>query len=155
VVAEEVRNLAQKSAEAVKNTTDLIAREQRRISDGVDISNKVSSILAEINGSVDNVGTVIAEVSTASQEQSRGIEQVNKAVVEMEKTTQNFSVTAEKSAMSVEGLSAQTQELNEMVEELSRFVGLAERQANQEITAPVEYSKSQAYLRRRSDFNHR
>jgi methyl-accepting chemotaxis protein len=136
VVAEEVRDLAQKSAAAVKNTADLIASQQKSVNEGVDITNKVSSILMEINTNVNKVVTVISEVSTASQEQSRGIDEVSKAVSEMEKTIHNVSVNAEKSALSVEGLSAQTKELHGMVAELSRFVGLKDVLINNGVSTP-------------------
>jgi methyl-accepting chemotaxis protein len=155
VVAEEVRNLAQKSAEAAKNTADLIAGEQKSVNDGVDISNRASAIFTEIDDNINKAGTMVSEISTASLEQSKGIEQVSKAISEMEQVTQNVSISAEKSAQSVEGLSAQTRALNGMVEELSKFVGLGEGKINHQKNLPVEYSKPQAHLRDRSGFRRR
>ena len=123
VVAEEVRNLAQRSAEAAKNTATLIAQSQDNANNGVVVSEEVGNILKEIAVSVQKVTQLIAEVSSASDEQSQGISQVSSAVSQMDQVTQSNAASAEESASASEELSSQATELNEMVNELNMLIG--------------------------------
>ena len=115
VVAEEVRNLAQRSAQAAKETSAKIEGSVTRTHQGVQISEQVASVLSEIVEKVQTVDHLVAEVTAASQEQTQGIEQVTTAVGEMDKVTQSNAANAEESASAAETLSAQSRELNEAV----------------------------------------
>ena len=115
VVAEEVRNLAQRSAEAAKDTSELIAESQINADNGVNVSQEVASILSEISKTVDNVTNLIAEVTAASVEQSEGINQVNIAISQVDQVTQSNAANAEESASASEELSSQAEELKDMV----------------------------------------
>ncbi len=123
VVAEEVRNLAQRSAEAAKNTANLIDESQQNADNGVGVSGEVAQILDKVIESVQKVAQLIAEVSAASGEQSQGIDQVNTAVAQMDQVTQQNAANAEESASASEELSSQAQNLNAMVAELVGLVG--------------------------------
>lgn len=122
VVAEEVRSLAQRSAEAAKNTTAMIEESQLTAAKGVASSNEVAETLQQIAGSVDKVTMLVAEIAAASVEQAQGIEQVNVAVAQMDRVTQGNAANAEESASASEELSAQARELKEMVNVLTRTV---------------------------------
>ncbi len=115
VVAEEVRSLAQRSAEAAKNTSALIEESQQRADKGVNTSLEVAEALALIAESVNNVTRLAAEIAAASEEQAQGIEQVNASVAQMDRVTQSNAANAEESASASEELSAQAKELMEMV----------------------------------------
>ena len=123
VVAEEVRNLAQRSAEAAKDTAELIEGSQTNTENGVRMTKEVSEILKEIAGSSKKVKQLVSEVSSASEEQAQGIEQVNTAITQMDKVTQSSAANAEESASASEELSAQAVDLNNMVEVLINIVG--------------------------------
>ena len=123
VVAEEVRNLAQRSALAAKNTAQLIEESQSNAEHGVTVTKNVSEILKEIAGSSHKVKTLIGEVSTASEEQSQGIIQVNSAITQMDQITQSSAANAEESASASEELSSQASELKNMVDILIDVVG--------------------------------
>ncbi len=123
VVAEEVRNLALRSAEAAKNTSDLIEQSQRNADNGVTVTRDVASILEEIVEASKKVAQVSSEVSNATDEQVQGIDQVNKAVEMMDTSTQTIAANAEESASSSEELNAQATELNTMVNVLIGIVG--------------------------------
>jgi methyl-accepting chemotaxis protein len=123
VVAEEVRNLAQRSAEAAKNTANLIEGSQKNAENGVIVSVEVGKSLEQISERVQKVAQLIGEVSAASQEQSQGIDQVNTAVAQMDKVTQSNAANAEESASASEELSGQAQNLNAMVNQLMGIVG--------------------------------
>jgi len=115
VVAEEVRNLAMRSAEAAKNTADLIEGTVKKVKGGSDLVEKTNGEFNEVAGSVTKVAELVSEINAASNEQAQGIEQVNKAVGEMDKVTQQNAANAEESASASEEMSAQAQELNSMI----------------------------------------
>src|SRR5207244_3670763 len=75
VVAEEVRNLAMRSAEAAKHTANLIEESVKNADGGVALNQEVLSNLQEINGQIEKVSEVVAEIAAASDQQSQGVEQ--------------------------------------------------------------------------------
>jgi methyl-accepting chemotaxis protein len=113
--AEEVRNLAQRSAEAAKNTANMIEESVRNAVDGVTIASEVARSFDEITDSNAKVNNLITEIAAASQEQSQGIEQINIAVTQMDKVTQQNAANSEESASAAEELSSQSEELQQMV----------------------------------------
>jgi len=122
VVAEEVRNLAQRSAQSAKETAGKIEDSVRKSEHGVQICGKVAQSLSEIVGKARQVDTLVAEIAEASREQTQGIEQVNTAVTQMDKVTQSNAAGAEESAAAAEELSAQSVVLQESVSELLALV---------------------------------
>jgi methyl-accepting chemotaxis protein len=99
VVAEEVRNLAQRSAQAAKETAAKIEDSISRSEAGVEVSRKVAQRLDEIVTRARDVDELVAEIATASREQSQGIDQVNIAVTEMDKVTLNTQAAMLKEAV--------------------------------------------------------
>jgi len=123
VVAEEVRNLALRSAEAAKNTAVLIDGTVKKIKSGSELVAETNNAFAKVAESSSKVGELIAEVTAASNEQAQGIEQTNTAVAEMDKVTQQNAANAEESASASEELSAQAEQMMGVVGELSALVG--------------------------------
>ena len=122
VVAEEVRNLAQRSAQSAKETAGKIEDSVKKSEHGVRICGKVARSLSEIVAKARQVDTLVAEIAQASQEQTQGIDQVNTAVSQMDKVTQSNAAGAEESAAAAEELSAQAVVLQESVAELLALV---------------------------------
>lgn len=122
VVAEEVRNLAQRSAQAAKDTGEIIERNINLSDRGVEVSNKVGESLAEITIQAQKVNELMDEIAAASQEQAQGILQVNRAISQMENVTQENAATAEQSAASSEELSSQALALQDVVRRLLRLI---------------------------------
>jgi len=118
VVAEEVRRLAQRSAEAAKTTAQLIEESQKHAEEGVQVSQEVADVLEKITQNVEKVATLIGEVTAASNEQAQGIEQINQAVGQMNQVIQSNAANSEEAAAASEELSAQAEELNRMVDVL-------------------------------------
>ena len=123
VVAEEVRNLAMRSAEAAKNASAMIEESVKNSESGVNIAGEVASMLEEITTASGKVNDLVAEIAAASQEQAQGIEQVNTAVTQMDKVTQQNAANAEESASASEELNAQAAQMNTIVGELMALVG--------------------------------
>ena len=122
VVAEEVRNLAQRCAHAAKETAGKIEDAVQKSAVGADISAKVARSLEEIVGKARQVDAMAGEVAAASQEQSQGIAQVNAAVTRVDKVTQSNAASAEESAAAAEELTAQAEALKEAIAELLQLV---------------------------------
>ncbi|NWF72656.1 MAG: HAMP domain-containing protein [Nitrospirae bacterium] len=115
VVATEVRNLAQRSAQAAKEIKGLIHESIARVTEGSDLVNRSGKTLEEIVASVKHVSDIIAEISAASQEQASGIDQVNKAVIQMDQTTQQNAALVEETTSASQCLTGQAKELMSMV----------------------------------------
>jgi len=123
VVAEEVRNLAQRSAQAAKETAAKIENAIGRTAQGVEISNKVALTLNEIVAKARGMDDLATEVASASQEQTQGIGQINAAVGEMDKVTQSNAASAEQSAAAAQELNAQAGAMRQAVAELQGLMG--------------------------------
>ncbi len=122
VVAEEVRNLAGKSAQAAKDTAEIIDRNIVLSEQGVEISDDVKVSLEEITTKTTSVNQLMGEIAAASEEQSKGTAQVTEAIGQMEKVVQMNAATAEESAASATELQTQAQALEGVVAELNKLV---------------------------------
>ena len=137
VVAEEVRSLAQRSAEAAKNTASLIEESQKNADGGVRVSTEVGEILKRIFEAAQKVTQLSAEVSTGSLEQAQGIEQINTAVAQMDKVVQGNAANAEESASASETLSAQAHDLSRQVGVLVAIVHGSGRRSETDAAQPA------------------
>lgn len=115
VVAEEVRSLAARSAEAAKNTTDLIEGSVNKVQQGTKIANDTAAALSEIVTGIEKSANLVVDIATASNEQATGIAQINRGIEQVSQVVQNNSATAEESAAASEELSGQALLLKEMV----------------------------------------
>ena len=122
VVAEEVRALAQRAAQAARETAGKIEGAITKTAQGVEISSKVSVSLAEIVEKVRQVDELVAEVSTASHEQNQGVKQISTAVNQMDQVVQSNAAGAEESASASEELTAQSLTLQHIVDELHTLI---------------------------------
>jgi len=115
VVAGEVRNLAQRSAEAAKEIKKLINDSAERVASGSELAETAGATMSEIMASVQKVTTIIGAISTASAEQEHGIEQVNAAISEMDDVTQQNAALVEEAAAAAAAMQAQARELAQLV----------------------------------------
>ncbi|MBI5767324.1 MAG: hypothetical protein HZA93_05975 [Verrucomicrobia bacterium] len=123
VVAEEVRSLAQRSAQSAEETAMKIEDSVSRSEHGVRISAKVGQSFEEIVVKARRVDELVAEIATASNEQNQGIGQVTTAVAQMDKVTQSNAAGAEEAASAAEELNAQAEMMRESVRNLQTLVG--------------------------------
>jgi methyl-accepting chemotaxis protein len=116
VVAGEVRNLAQRSAEAAKEIKGLIGSSVDKVEAGSRLVAEAGQTMSEIVGSVQRVSDIIGEITAASGEQSDGIGQVNVAVNQLDQMTQQNAALVEESAAAAESLKDQAHRLAQVVQ---------------------------------------
>jgi methyl-accepting chemotaxis protein/methyl-accepting chemotaxis protein-1 (serine sensor receptor) len=127
VVAEEVRNLAQRSAQAAKDTALLIEDSIQKSGEGSRKLGEVAVSIQAITEGATQVRTLVDEVDASSREQAKGIGQISKAIAQMDTVTQQTAANAEESASASEELNAQSQALMAVVDQLSTLVGAQSR----------------------------
>jgi len=116
VVAGEVRNLAQRSAEAAKEIKGLIGTSVDKVEVGSRLVADAGQTMEEIVGSVQRVSDIIGEITAAAGEQSEGIGQVNTAVNQLDQMTQQNAALVEQSAAAAQSLKDQANRLAEVVQ---------------------------------------
>jgi len=111
VVASEVRALAQRVTAAAAEVRGLIAESVERVGDGSRQVDSLGVTLKDLQGSVEKVRQLVAEITAASTHQSESIVQVNQAVHAIDSTTQQNSALVEEVAAAAQSLSGQTDAL--------------------------------------------
>jgi methyl-accepting chemotaxis protein len=104
VVAAEVRNLAQRSAQAAREIKGLIAESVQQVEGGARLADAAGRTMEQIVTSVRRVSELIAEIAAASEEQRSGIEQVNTAIGQMDQVVQKNAALVEQTTQSTEVL---------------------------------------------------
>ena len=115
VVAQEVRALAQRSAEAAKEIKTLIASSSSQVQRGVKLVGETGLALDGIVSKVVDIDTLISEIASSSQEQSTGLNQVNTAVNQMDQVTQQNAAMVEEATAAANSLKTETAELSRLV----------------------------------------
>ena len=118
VVATEVRNLAQRSAEAAREIKALISTSVERVEQGVSLVDQTGRSVGEVVESIRRVSDIVAQISAASAEQSTGVAQVGQAVTQMDRATQQNAALVEQSAAAAGTLKSQAEQL---VDAVARF----------------------------------
>jgi methyl-accepting chemotaxis protein len=122
VVAQEVRNLAAKSAKAAAETSEIIEKNIVLTKSSSTASREVSEILGIIVSEFDKLNEMIKEVSAASEEQSNGIKQINIAVNQIDTTTQSNAAVAEQAEASATELTNSAKNLADVTAEISKMI---------------------------------
>jgi methyl-accepting chemotaxis protein len=159
VVAEEVRSLAKRSADAAKETASMIEAAVTQSQKGVEANSKVTASIAEVvqkaNGVRDSLGHIVAkarevdsvvgQITEASKEQDSGLEQINSAINLMNQVTQANAAGSEETASASEELTAQSIELRAGVDVLVKLVnGKSYADTHPKPTAPVREAAARA-----------
>ena len=107
VAAEEVRNLARRSAEAARNSAGLIEEPVTKSTEGRARLEEVVRSIQELTGRSAEIKEIVASVGVSSQEQTKGIEDIASAVRQMAEHVRELSASAEQLASAGETMSAQ------------------------------------------------
>jgi methyl-accepting chemotaxis protein len=117
VVADEVRNLASKSAQASKETSGMIAEMVQAVKQGSEITNHTGKTMLSIVEDTKQIISSVSSISSASQQQSEAIQKITQSVDQISSVIQTNSATAEESAAASEELSSQASEMQNLVQQ--------------------------------------
>ena len=126
VVADEVRTLAQRSAEAAKNTASLIEQSIGSSETGMRNVDRVAASIRGLTGHTSAIKTLMDQVHRGGREQAQAFDHIAKSIAGLETVTQGTAAAAEESASASEELNAEAQSLGGVVEKLTRLVGSAD-----------------------------
>ncbi len=118
VVADEVRNLAAKSGDAAKSTSELVAKTLQAVTNGVELTESTQHALEDVVEGSRVVIQKVRQISEASAEQANSANQISEGISQISSVVQNNSATSEESAAASEELSSQAQVLRNL---LSKF----------------------------------
>jgi methyl-accepting chemotaxis protein len=116
VVADEVRNLAAKSAEAAKQTAELIQNSVHAVQEGTEITQKTAQILEDIDKTTGFINDIVNKINLSASEQASSIEQIRIGLEQVSAVIQANAATAEENSASNEEMSAQANTLREEVD---------------------------------------
>lgn len=118
VVAQEVRALAQRSAEAAKEIKALISASTQQVAAGVNLVGETGRALDRIIQHVGEIDGVVADISASAQEQSTALAEINSAVNQMDRATQQNAAMVEQATAACHGLAS---DANELLTLINRF----------------------------------
>ncbi len=127
VVAEEVRNLAMRSAESAKTTADLIENTVSKIQDEEQLVQQTNKAFGEVADSAARARDLVKEIALASNEQAQGIGQLNSAMTQIDSVTQQNAANSEESASASGELSQRARQIRDTVGQLVAIVGTRSR----------------------------
>ncbi|ACT07250.1 methyl-accepting chemotaxis sensory transducer [Dickeya chrysanthemi Ech1591] len=142
VVAGEVRNLAQRSAQAAKDISTLIGDSVQRVAAGSVQLTQAGAAMGDIINSIMGVDALIRDIASASEEQKRGIMQIGQAVTEMDGVTQQNASLVEEAASAAASLEFQARQLADAVTVFSLSEGEEHRYANHGVLPPTRLATS-------------
>lgn len=115
VVANEVRALAQRSAEAARDIKALIDKSTDHVGEGVNLVGETGTLLAEIVTQVGSVTAQVNDIAETTAAQATNLEQVNAAVGSIDRMTQQNAAMVEQATAATRSLSSEAQRLSELV----------------------------------------
>jgi methyl-accepting chemotaxis protein len=124
VVAEEVRNLAMRTAEAAKNTTAIIEDTVKKIQQGTELVTITNNARDQVKKSSDDISVLAEKIAAASADQDQGIDHLNKAVAEMDVLVQQSAADSEELAATAEEMRGQSVKLTEFVKKLTKLADI-------------------------------
>jgi methyl-accepting chemotaxis protein len=146
VVAEEVRALALRAAQAARNTASLITDTVKKIEQGTRLVVSTNEAFANLARNASKVATYVTEIASASSNQAERLDQVNKSVGEIDRLVQQNASSAEENAGISQEVSAQAKFLSGSVGDLMNVVGRLSGNGKHELPAPEEIKKNRKAL---------
>lgn len=122
VVADEVRNLAQRASQAAQETAELIGNSISKSAQGAAGSAKLADVLSTVLSKVSEVRTFVGEITTSLETQTDGISEINSTVAQLSNTTQSQAASSEETASAAEELHVQSGSLRSLAAGLQKIV---------------------------------
>ncbi|PCH45540.1 MAG: hypothetical protein COC23_06795, partial [Hyphomicrobiales bacterium] len=116
VVATEVRELAQRSANAAKEIKKLITASGDEVKNGVKLVNETGAALEVIVREVNQINENVSAIVGAAREQSVGLQEIYQSINSIDRGTQQNAVMAQETTAASHTLATETRKINEMLE---------------------------------------
>lgn len=123
VVAEEVRNLAMKSAEAAEETVQLIDGQTEKITDGEKMVTQAAQSFAEVDQAAIEVAGKISEITVSTEEQASGVERINQSVIDVDSVAKGNVEQSGNLEKAADVIEMEAQQLLGIVNELAALMG--------------------------------
>ena len=123
VVAEEVKNLAERSAGAAKEITGIIETSIDQVKMGTDVANKTKESFTDILNGIKKTSDLIGEIAISAKEQAEGMNQIAIAMGSVDQITQQNASASEETAAAAEELNAQALSMLDSVAEMAALAG--------------------------------
>jgi methyl-accepting chemotaxis protein len=148
VVAEEVRSLAQRSADAARQIRALIEDSAGKVHAGDEIMKKSSESLREMIGFIEDITRSIEEIASSSAQQAAGVDEVNRAISQIDTSTQQNASTVEQIAAASEQLRKESVRLGSTVKrfKVSAIGDLTDMRAKTDGRPPLRSGDAKAVL---------
>jgi len=152
VVANEVRGLAQRSAEAAREIKTLVSSCDSKVRDGVAFVAESGKALRRIVDQVNRIGIVVKDIAESAEHQSNGLREINLAVHDIDHVTQQNAAMAEETSASSESLTNDSSTLYELVGKFKiGEVGVVRRGSVDSITMSVSTTHKRQLRRDRGN----
>lgn len=122
VVAEEVRSLAQRTADAARTVTEMLGKNSERVTRGVDFVTQAGEAFGNAADKTGKAVQLLSEIATASREQATGIDQLTKAVHDLDVVTQQNAAGADNASIVAHDMQQQFANLSEDIATLVQLV---------------------------------
>jgi methyl-accepting chemotaxis protein len=124
VVADEVRALARRAADASKRSGDIIQKTISDVNAGVQLLGVAHGAFNEVSSGIASSGVVVTQIASSSQEQATGVGQVTTSITRINKVTQSNAANANRTAQSIAQMKEQVESTRRHLEQLVSVVGL-------------------------------
>ncbi|MDZ4800218.1 MAG: methyl-accepting chemotaxis protein [Bryobacteraceae bacterium] len=124
VVADEVRSLAHRAAEAARNSGSIIERTLGDVSRGVELAGNAHVAFQEVSATIGNGTRIVSQIASSSDEQARGIAQISQAITRIESLTQRTVANAQQTVDGASAMTSEVENTRKYLNELVAVVGL-------------------------------
>ena len=124
VVADEVRSLAKRAAEAARHSAEIIDKTIADVANGVQYVSVAHGAFQEVSKRIEEGSLAVSQIAAGSETQTRGIQAIGQAISRLEKVTQNNAATAQQTAESASAMSSQVERTRHHLDELVAVVGI-------------------------------
>ncbi|MGD0299863.1 MAG: methyl-accepting chemotaxis protein, partial [Bryobacteraceae bacterium] len=124
VVADEVRSLAQRAADAARRSGEIIEKTMADVTKGVKLVGVAHGAFTEVSATIAGGSQAVTKIATSSDEQSRGITNIGEAISRIQSVTQNNASNAHQTAEAAANMSTQVETTRRHLDELVEVVGL-------------------------------
>ncbi len=127
VVADEVRALAQRAADAARNSADIIEKTIADVGRGVGLVSQAHNSFEQVSATIASGSEMVSQIAASSQEQARGVSHISQAISRIEKVTQNNAANAHRTAEVAAAMGDQVTATRKHLDQLVALVGLQSR----------------------------